>query len=75
MGAWVFGGGLYPVDTASVVSAHTGKTVNKDGPFPEAKGQIGGFGSIAADDLDAALASAWAEKASAACSAQSKYGH
>ena len=30
---------------ASVVSAHTGKTVNEDGPFPEAKGQIGGFGS------------------------------
>ena len=36
-----------------------------DGPFAEAKEQLGGFWIIKAPDLDAALA--WAAKASAAC--------
>jgi hypothetical protein len=64
-GAWVFAGGLHPADTATVVKATDGDVVTTDGPFPEAKEQIGGFWVIEAADLDAALA--WAAKGSAAC--------
>jgi hypothetical protein len=64
-GAWVFAGGLHPADTATVVKATDGEVVTTDGPFPEAKEQIGGFWVIEAADLDAALA--WAAKGSAAC--------
>jgi hypothetical protein len=39
--------------------------VTTDGPFPEAKEQLGGIWVIGAADLDAALA--WAAKGSAAC--------
>jgi hypothetical protein len=66
-GAWVFGGGLHPADTATVVRSQDGEVVTTDGPFPEAKEQIGGFWVIKADDLDAALA--WASKATVACQA------
>ena len=55
-GQWVFGGGLLPVDTATVVRAQGGKVVTTDGPFAESKEQIGGFWVINAADLDAALA-------------------
>ena len=44
---------------------HDGDVVTTDGPFAEAKEQIGGFWVIEAADLDAALA--WAAKGSAAC--------
>ncbi len=64
-GAWVFGGGLYPPDTATVVRAENGRVVTTDGPFAEAKEQIGGFWIIQAEDLDAALK--WAGEASEAC--------
>ena len=64
-GAWVFAGGLHPADTATVVKATDGDVVTTDGPFPEAKEQIGGFWVIEAADLDGALA--WAAKGSAAC--------
>lgn len=65
-GAWVFAGGLHPVDTATVVDASTGaEVVTTDGPFAEAKEHIGGFWVIRAADLDAALA--LAAEASAAC--------
>jgi hypothetical protein len=64
-GAWVFAGGLHPADTATVVRAQDGEVVTTDGPFPEAKEQIGGFWVIKADDLDAALA--WASQATVAC--------
>jgi hypothetical protein len=64
-GAWVFAGGLHPADTATVVKATDGDVVTTDGPFAEAKEQIGGFWVIEAADLDAALA--WAAKGSAAC--------
>jgi hypothetical protein len=40
-GAWVFGGGLHPADTATVVRAEGDQVVTTDGPFA---------------DLDAALA-------------------
>src|SRR5262249_2618652 len=64
-GAWVFAGGLYPPDTATVVRGQGGQVITTDGPFPEAKEQLGGIWVIGASDLDAALA--WAAKGSAAC--------
>jgi len=64
-GAWVFGGGLHPADTATVVRAQDGDVLTTDGPFPEAKEQLGGFWIIKAPDLDAALA--WAAEATVAC--------
>jgi len=64
-GAWVFGGGLYPPDTATVVRVSDGDVLTTDGPFAETKEQIGGFWIIEAADLDAALA--WAAKATRAC--------
>jgi hypothetical protein len=64
-GKWVFGGGLHPADTATVVKASGGDVITTDGPFPEAKEQIGGFWIIEAPDLDAALE--LAKRASAAC--------
>lgn len=64
-GVWVFGGGLHTPDTATVVRSQDGETLTTDGPFPEAKEQIGGFWIIEASDLDAALD--WASEASVAC--------
>jgi hypothetical protein len=58
-GAWVFGGGLHPASTATVVTAGaSGDVVVTDGPFAESREQIGGFSVVDADDLDAALAMA-----------------
>lgn len=65
-GAWVFGGGLEPRETATTVDASAGgEPVLADGPFAESKEWLGGFWVIEAADLDAALA--WAQEASAAC--------
>jgi hypothetical protein len=64
-GAWVFGGGLFPPDTATVVSVRDGEVLTTDGPFAEGKEHIGGFWVIKAADLDAALG--WAAKGSVAC--------
>ena len=66
-GAWVFAGGLHPADTATVVRMEEGEVITTDGPFPEAKEQLGGFWVIEAPDLDAALA--WAARGSEACMA------
>lgn len=66
-GKWVFGGGLHPADTATVVKASGGDVITTDGPFPEAKEQIGGFWILNCADLDEALA--LAARASAACQA------
>ena len=63
--AWVFGCGLEAPDTATVVREQDGQIVTTDGPFPEAKEQLGGFWVIKAPDLDAALE--WATKATRAC--------
>ena len=54
-GTWVFGGGLLPPDTATVVRTQGGKVVTTDGPFAETKEQLGGFWVIQAPDLDVAL--------------------
>lgn len=64
-GAWVFGTGLHPTSTATVVTAKDGDVVTTDGPYLEAKEHLGGFWIIQAEDLDAALD--WAAKASVAC--------
>ena len=64
-GVWVFAGGLQPADTATVVDATGGSVLTTDGPFAEAKEQIGGFWIIEVPDLDAALT--WAAEGSAAC--------
>jgi hypothetical protein len=65
--AWVFGGGLHPPATATVVRIRDGEAVATDGPFAESKEQLGGFWVIKANDLDEALD--WAAKASRACRA------
>jgi hypothetical protein len=65
-GAWVFGAGLMPASSATVV--RSADTVSMtDGPYAESKEQMGGFWVIEAPDLDAALE--WARKATAACEA------
>jgi len=64
-GAWVFGGGLHPANTATVVRPKDGDAVVTDGPFAETKEYLGGFWIIEAPDLDAALAIA--KKGSLAC--------
>jgi hypothetical protein len=65
-GSWVFGGGLHPADTATVVDATKGgDPLFTDGPFIEGKEHLGGFWIITAPDLDAALK--LAEEASVAC--------
>ena len=67
-GAWVFAGGLHPIEASTVVDA-TGPAgsaaIVTDGPFAESKEYLGGFWIIEAADLDAALA--WAERGSRAC--------
>ena len=55
-GNWVFAGGLQTPDIATVVDNTGTAPVTTDGPFPEAKEQLGGFWIVLADDLDAALA-------------------
>ena len=64
-GAYVFGGGLNPPETSTVVRWEGDQVVMTDGPFPESKEQLGGFWIIRAEDLDAALK--LAEMGSAAC--------
>lgn len=65
-GAWVFGGGLNPASTATVLQAKSAGDVSMtDGPYAETKEQMGGFWVIAAADFDSALD--WARKATVAC--------
>jgi len=64
-GAWVFGGGLHPSSTATVVQVQDGEVLTTDGPFAEGKEHVGGFWVIKASDLDGALE--WGRKATRAC--------
>jgi hypothetical protein len=64
-GAWVFGGGLQPASSATVIRADGDKVSMTDGPYAESKEQMGGFWVIEADDLDAALD--WARRGATAC--------
>jgi hypothetical protein len=54
-GAWVFAGGLFPPNTATVLRAKDDEVLTTDGPYVEAKEHIGGFTIVDAPDLDAAL--------------------
>jgi hypothetical protein len=64
-GAWVFAGGLHPIESSTTVDATGPEVLVTDGPFAESKEYLGGFWIIEAPDLDAALA--WAKGGSAAC--------
>jgi hypothetical protein len=54
-GAWVFGDGLHGPSTATVLRPGADEVVTIDGPFAEAKEQIGGLVIIRVPDLDSAL--------------------
>ncbi len=62
---WIFGGGLCPPASSTVVRPEGKDVVHVDGPYAETKEVLGGFWIIRAADLDAALA--WAKKAALAC--------
>lgn len=64
-GTWVFGAGLLPTSSATVIRPAGDGVSMTDGPYAETKEQMGGFWVIEAPDLDAALE--WARKAAAAC--------
>ncbi len=64
-GAWVFGGGLHPIESATTVDGTGDEPIVTDGPFAESKEWLGGFWIIEAPDLDAALK--WATEGSNAC--------
>lgn len=64
-GVWVFGGGLHPASSATVVKVTDGDVSMIDGPYAESKEQMGGFWVIEAPDFDSALD--WGRKAAAAC--------
>jgi hypothetical protein len=64
-GVFVFGGGLMPASSATVVRSDGVDVSMTDGPFAESKEIMGGFWVIEAPDLDAALE--WARKGAAAC--------
>ena len=64
-GAWVFGGGLQPASSATVLRATDTGVSMTDGPYAETKEQMGGFWVIEAADFDTALD--WARRAAAAC--------
>ena len=52
-GVYESGAALQPPSTATVVSVRDGVRRVEDGPFPDAKEQLGGFALIEAADLDA----------------------
>jgi hypothetical protein len=54
-GHMLAGEALQPTATASTVRVRDGKTTVTDGPFAEAKEQLGGFYLVEAKDLDEAL--------------------
>jgi len=64
-GAWVFAGGLTPIEAATCVDNTNDQNLVTDGPFAESKEYLGGFWVIEAPDLDAALK--WAAEGSKAC--------
>jgi hypothetical protein len=59
-GAWVFTGGLFPVEGSTVVRAAGSQVVTMDGPYIEGKEHLGGFTIVESPDLDAALG--WARR-------------
>ncbi|HKO34168.1 MAG TPA: YciI family protein [Candidatus Limnocylindria bacterium] len=63
-GAWVVSARLGEPQAATVVESHKGRIRMTDGPFIEAKEQIGGFYIIEAPDQEAAVR--WASRTSEA---------
>jgi hypothetical protein len=63
-GAFVGGAPLSEVATATTVRMRDGKRLVQDGPFSEAKEQLGGFTILELPSLDAALS--WAARCPAA---------
>ena len=61
-GAWVYGGRLDQPGEAKVVRPRNSRIRVTDGPFIEAKEQIGGYYIIEAESLEAALE--WASRTS-----------
>ena len=53
-GTWVFGAGLMPASSATVLRPGASGVSMTDGPYAETKEQMGGFWVIEAPDLDAA---------------------
>ena len=66
-GIIVRGDGLLAPKTATTVRIRDGKRVVQDGPFADAKEQLGGYFIIEVPDLDTALE--WAARAPSASSA------
>ena len=54
-GVWVFAGGLFPPESATVLRPKGGEVLVTDGPFAEGREHVGGFSVIEVDDLDRAL--------------------
>ena len=53
-GAWVFGAGLHPAESATVVRPQGTEVLITDGPFAEAKEHLGGFTVVDVPDDEAA---------------------
>ena len=66
-GIIVYGSGLLGPDTATTVRIRDGRRLVQDGPFADAKEQLGGYFVIDVPDLDTALA--WAARAPSASGA------
>ena len=66
--AWVFAGGLLPIEQSTTVDGTGDRPIVTDGPYAESKEYLGGFWVIEAADLDKALE--WATEASKACRAK-----
>ena len=54
-GAWVFAGGLEPIESATTVDGTKSEPIVTDGPFVEGKEVVSGFAEIDVADLDEAL--------------------
>lgn len=67
-GAWVFAGGLQPIQTAVTVDNTAGTPVVAEGPHAQSEEYLGGFWVIEATNLNTALE--WAKAASKACGAR-----
>jgi hypothetical protein len=63
-GVMVGGAGLQPARLATTIRQHNGKRQVQDGPYAEAKEQLGGYYVIDVPDLDKALD--WAARCPAA---------
>jgi len=66
-GVIVKGDGLHGPQTATTVRVRDGKRIVQDGPFADAKEQLGGYFVIEVPDLDTALA--WAARSPSASTA------